>query len=74
MIKIIDKQIESLDNDINTALKLIKDACDSHDTNDEKTRKILTFSSLLKHYESQKCGLELLKMEVENENSENQKA
>lgn len=68
MTEKIDKHIKRLDNDIETALNLIKDTCDSHDTNDEKIRKILTFSSLLKHYKSQKCGLELLKTEAENGN------
>lgn len=68
MTEKIDKHIKRLDNDIETALNLIKDTCDSHDTNDEKIRKILTFSSLLKHYISQKSALELLKMEAENGN------
>lgn len=68
MTEKIDKHIKRLDNDIETALNLIKDTCDSHDTNNEKARKILTFSSLLKHYISQKSALELLKMEVENGN------
>lgn len=70
MNKKIDKHIKRLDNDIETTLNLIKDTCDSHDTNDEKTRKILTFSSLLKHYKSQKCGLELLKTEIDEDEND----
>lgn len=69
MTERIDKHIQRLDDDIATALNLIKDTIsNSHDTDDEKVRKIVTFSNLLKHCASQKSALELLKEEVQNEN------
>lgn len=72
MTKIIDKQIEQLNNDIESALRVIKDTLESRVENISKDsnclKTIITMTSIIKTYISQISALELLKAEVQGFN------
>lgn len=65
MIEIIDKQIVQLNDDIESALRVIKNTLESRIDNASKVETITTMASMLKSYTSQISALNLLKMEVE---------
>ena len=65
MIEIIDKQIVQLNDDIESALRVIKNTLESRIDNASKVETIITMANMLKSYTSQISALDLLKMEVE---------
>lgn len=67
MIEIIDKQIVQLNDDIESALRVIKNTLESRIDNASKVETITTMASMLKSYTSQISALNLLKMEVQDE-------
>ena len=69
MIEIIDKQIVQLNDDIESALRVIKNTLESRIDNASKVETIITMANMLKSYTSQISALDLLKMEVQDEDN-----
>lgn len=69
MTEIIDKQIVQLNDDIESALRVIKNTLESRIDNASKVETIITMANMLKSYTSQISALDLLKMEVQDEDN-----